>query len=48
MDSIRIILSGTWVALMLTYLLGDVLRIFSGDMLVMENEIKKFLCSSRS
>jgi hypothetical protein len=42
MDSIRIILSGTWVALMLTYLLGDVLRIFSGDMLVMENEIKKF------
>jgi hypothetical protein len=42
MDSIRIILSGTWVALMLTYLLGDVLRIFSGDSLVMENEIKKF------
>ena len=27
----RIILSGIWVALMLTYLLGDVLRIFSGD-----------------
>ena len=27
----RIILSSTWVALMLTYLLGDVLRIFSGD-----------------
>jgi putative exporter of polyketide antibiotics len=27
----RIILSGLWVALMLTYLLGDVLRIFSGD-----------------
>jgi hypothetical protein len=27
----RIILSGTWVSLMLTYLLGDVLRIFSGD-----------------
>jgi len=27
----RIILSGVWVALMLTYLLGDVLRIFSGD-----------------
>ena len=27
----RIILSGFWVALMLTYLLGDVLRIFSGD-----------------
>ena len=27
----RIILSGIWVALMLTYLLGDVMRIFSGD-----------------
>jgi hypothetical protein len=27
----RIILSAVWVALMLTYLLGDVLRIFSGD-----------------
>jgi hypothetical protein len=27
----RIILSGIWVALMLTYLLGDVLRIFSDD-----------------
>ena len=27
----RIILSGLWVALMLIYLLGDVLRIFSGD-----------------
>jgi hypothetical protein len=31
MDAIRITLSGLWVALMLTYLLGDVLRIFSGD-----------------
>jgi hypothetical protein len=27
----RIVLSGLWAALMLTYLLGDVLRIFSGD-----------------
>jgi putative exporter of polyketide antibiotics len=27
----RIILSGFWVATMLTYLWGDVLRIFSGD-----------------
>jgi hypothetical protein len=27
----RIILSGLWVATMLTYLLGDALRIFSGD-----------------
>jgi hypothetical protein len=27
----RITLSGVWVALMLTYLLGDVMRIFAGD-----------------
>jgi hypothetical protein len=27
----RMILSGLWVAVMLTYLWGDVLRIFSGD-----------------
>jgi hypothetical protein len=27
----RIILSGLWIAVMLTYLWGDVLRIFSGD-----------------
>ena len=31
MNDVRIILSGLWVALMLTYLLGDVLRIFAGD-----------------
>jgi hypothetical protein len=31
MVDVRIILSGLWVALMLTYLLGDVLRIFAGD-----------------
>lgn len=31
MEAVRIYLSGLWVALMLTYLLGDVLRIFSGD-----------------
>lgn len=31
MEDVRIILSGAWVALMLTYLLGDVLRIFAGD-----------------
>ncbi|MGB2964506.1 MAG: DUF6326 family protein [Anaerolineales bacterium] len=31
MEGIRIKLSGLWVSLMLTYLLGDVLRIFSGD-----------------
>lgn len=31
MEDVRIILSALWVALMLTYLLGDVMRIFSGD-----------------
>lgn len=31
MEDVRIILSGLWVSLMLTYLLGDVLRIFAGD-----------------
>jgi hypothetical protein len=31
MDDRQIKLSAIWVALMLTYLLGDVLRIFSGD-----------------
>ena len=42
MDPMRIILSGSWVALMPTYLLGDVLRIFSGDTQRMENETRKF------
>jgi len=32
MADVRIILSGLWVALMLTYLLGDVMRLFAGDM----------------
>ena len=31
MEDVRIILSGLWVALMLVYLLGDVMRIFAGD-----------------
>jgi hypothetical protein len=31
MEDVKIILSAIWVATMLTYLLGDVLRIFSGD-----------------
>ena len=31
MDDVQIKLSAIWIALMLTYLLGDVLRIFSGD-----------------
>ena len=31
MDDVRIILAGLWIALMLVYLLGDVMRIFAGD-----------------
>lgn len=31
MEDVQIKLSALWVAVMLTYLLGDVLRIFSGD-----------------
>jgi hypothetical protein len=31
MEDVQIKLSAIWIALMLTYLLGDVLRIFSGD-----------------
>lgn len=30
MPDVRIVLSGLWVAVMLTYLLGDVLRVFAG------------------
>ena len=33
----RIILSGVWVALVLVYLYGDVLRIYSGDFVKMQN-----------
>ncbi len=31
MVDVRITLSGLWIAVMLTFLLGDVLRIFAGD-----------------
>ncbi len=31
MEDVKIILSGLWIATMLIYFLGDVLRIFSGD-----------------
>jgi len=31
MEDLRIVLSALWAALMLTYLLGDVLRIYAGD-----------------
>ena len=36
MEDVQIILSALWVALMLTYLLGDVLRIFSDDFVLGE------------
>lgn len=38
MVEMQIKLSAVWVALMLTYLLGDVLRIFSGDFQKMMTE----------
>jgi hypothetical protein len=41
MEDVQIILSGLWVALMLTYLLGDVLRMFAGDFKAGEMEGKK-------
>ena len=41
LEDIRIILSGLWMALMLTYLLGDVLRIFAGDFKAGEMEGKE-------
>ena len=31
MEDVRITLAGLWTAMMLTYLLGDVMRIFAGD-----------------
>lgn len=44
MPDTRVLLSLIWVAVMLTYLLGDVLRIFSGDATsgVMRSEMGKF------
>jgi len=41
MVDVKVILSASWVALMLTYLLGDVLRIYSGDYKVGEIGGKK-------
>ena len=38
MEDIQLILSGLWVSLMLTYLLGDVMRIFAGDFVAGEME----------
>lgn len=36
MEDVQIKLSALWTALMLTYLLGDVLRIYSGDFIAGE------------
>ena len=36
MVNVRITLSGLWVAVMLTYLLGDVLRVFAGHVVPRE------------
>ena len=41
MEDVMIILSGLWVATMLTYLLGDVIRLFSGEVTPGEIEGKK-------
>ena len=41
MEDARIILSAIWVALMLNNLLGDVLRIFAGDVTL--GEIERFV-----
>ncbi len=39
MEDVRIILSGLWIATMLTYLLGDAFRIMSGDAKPMSEKI---------
>jgi hypothetical protein len=41
MEDVRLILAGIWIALMLTYLLGDIIRIFAGDFKPGEIEGKK-------
>ena len=42
MKDISVILSIIWIAVMLTYLLGDVIRIFTGDMIIGELNGTKF------
>ena len=42
MQDTRITLSTIWIALMLTYLLGDVMRIFAGDVTLGEIQGVKF------
>jgi len=38
----RLILAGIWIAVMLIYLVGDVLRIFSGDYLKGDTDVTQF------
>ena len=38
MEDVRLVLAGLWIATMLTYLLGDVMRIFAGDFTAGEME----------
>ncbi len=42
MEDVKIKLSGLWVATVLTYLYGDVLRIMSGDTEIMMAEMGQF------
>jgi hypothetical protein len=42
MQNVRITLSIIWIAVMLTYLLGDVIRIFAGDVVLGEIDGAKF------
>ena len=42
MQEAKITLSIIWIAVMLTYLLGDVIRIFSGDVTLGELQGTKF------
>ena len=42
MQDVRVTLSIIWIAVMLTYLLGDVIRIFSGDVVLGEISGAKF------
>jgi len=42
MEDVKIILTTLWIATMLTFLLGDVLRIFSGDATKMFSEEGEF------
>ena len=42
MENMKITLSILWIAVMLTYLLGDVIRIFAGDVVLGEIDGAKF------